>query len=70
MRVPPLLAHRSDARHGFAARVDRLAGAARDDVLDAIAVCRTAVLIAEKKAIRLGPGRARDRFGLPMNIWY
>ena len=58
------------ARHGFKARIERLAGAARDDVLDAIAVCRTAVLIAQKKATRLGPAAARDRFGLPMNIWF
>ena len=58
------------ARHGFACTVDRLSGAARDDILDAIAVCRTALLIAERKATRLGPARARDRHGLPMNIWY
>lgn len=58
------------AAHGFACPVDRLAGAARDDILDAIAVCRTALLIAERKAIRLGPARTRDRHGLPMNIWY
>ncbi|SEN77872.1 Predicted nuclease (RNAse H fold) [Rhodospirillales bacterium URHD0017] len=58
------------AKHGFACPVDRLSGAARDDILDAIAVCRTALLIAERKAARLGPARARDRCGLPMNIWY
>jgi predicted RNase H-like nuclease len=57
-------------RHGFACPVEGLAGAARDDILDAIAVCRTALLIAERKATRLGPARARDRYGLPMNIWY
>ena len=34
------------AEHGFACPVDRLPGAARDDILDAIAVCRTALLIA------------------------
>jgi predicted RNase H-like nuclease len=58
------------AAHGFACPVERLAGAARDDILDAIAVCRTALLIAERKAARLGPARVRDRYGLPMNIWY
>ena len=58
------------ARHGFACTVDRLPGAARDDILDAIAVCRTATLIAAGEATRLGPARARDRCGLPMNIWY
>jgi len=58
------------ARHGFECTVDRLSGAARDDILDAIAVCRTALLIGERKATRLGPARARDRYGLPMNIWY
>jgi predicted RNase H-like nuclease len=58
------------AKHGFTCPVDRLSGAARDDILDAIAVCRTALLIAERKAARLGPARARDSCGLPMNIWY
>ena len=58
------------ARHGFACSVDRLSGAARDDILDAIAVCRTATLIAAGEATRLGPARARDSCGLPMNIWY
>ncbi len=58
------------AEHGFACPVERLAGAARDDIVDAIAVCRTALLIAEREATRLGPARARDRYGLPMNIWY
>jgi predicted RNase H-like nuclease len=58
------------ARHGFRCLVDRLPGAARDDILDAIAVCRTALLIAERKATRLGPARTRDSYGLPMNIWY
>ena len=58
------------ARHGFECTVDRLSGAACDDILDAIAVCRTALLIAERKATRLGPARARDRYGLPMNIWF
>ena len=45
-------------------------GAARDDVLDAMAVCRTAMLIADGTATRLGPARERDRHGLPMNIWF
>jgi len=58
------------AEHGFPCPADRLPGAARDDILDAIAVCRTAALIAEGKAIRLGPARVRDSCGLPMNIWY
>lgn len=58
------------AEHGFACPADRLPGAARDDILDAIAVCRTAALIAEGKATRLGPARIRDSPGLPMNIWY
>jgi predicted RNase H-like nuclease len=58
------------ARHGLCTRIERLPGAARDDILDAIAVCRTATLIAEGKAIRLGPARERDSCGLPMNIWF
>jgi predicted RNase H-like nuclease len=58
------------ARHGFRTKIERLPGAARDDILDAIAVCRTATLIAAGKAARLGPADARDRYGLPMNIWY
>jgi predicted RNase H-like nuclease len=57
------------ASHGFEPPVERLAGAARDDILDAIAVCRTALLIADGKATRLGPARVRDSHGLPMNIW-
>jgi predicted RNase H-like nuclease len=58
------------AKHGFACPVDRLPGAARDDILDAIAVCRTALLISRNEATRLGPARARDSHGLPMNIWF
>lgn len=58
------------AEHGFPCPSDRLPGAARDDILDAIAVCRTAALIAKGAATRLGPTRARDSHGLPMNIWY
>jgi predicted RNase H-like nuclease len=58
------------ARHGFRCRIDRLAGAARDDILDAIAVCRTALLISEGKATCLGPTDMRDSAGLPMNIWF
>ena len=58
------------AKHGFKVKVDRLPGAARDDILDAIAVCRTATLIADGKATRLGPARERDSCGLPMNIWF
>jgi predicted RNase H-like nuclease len=57
-------------RHGFPCTVDRLPGAARDDVLDAIAVCRTALLIARGEATRLGPAELRDSAGLPMNIWF
>src|SRR6185369_7313200 len=48
------------AKHGFKTKVDRLSGAARDDILDAIAVCRTATLIASDQATRLGPARQRD----------
>jgi predicted RNase H-like nuclease len=58
------------ARHGFKTKVDRLSGAARDDILDAIAVCRTATLIANRTATCLGPTDQRDRHGLPMNIWF
>ena len=57
-------------RHGFKTKVDRLSGAARDDILDAIAVCRTATLIADGTATCLGPLDQRDRHGLPMNIWF
>jgi len=57
-------------KHGFRPKVERLAGAARDDILDAIAVCRTATLIAAGWATRLGPARLRDSHGLPMNIWF
>jgi len=56
--------------HGFPCPVDRLPGAARDDILDAIAVCRTALLIAEGKAECLGARDVRDAAGLPMTIWY
>jgi predicted RNase H-like nuclease len=58
------------ARHGFKWKPVTVSGAARDDVLDAMAVCRTGMLIAEGTATRLGPARARDRYGLPMNIWF
>lgn len=58
------------ARHGFDWKVKALPGAARDDVLDAMAVCRTAMLIADGTATRLGPAQERDRYGLPMNIWF
>jgi predicted RNase H-like nuclease len=58
------------ATHGFRTGIDRLSGAARDDILDAIAVCRTATLIAAGTATRLGPLDDRDRHGLPMNIWF
>lgn len=57
-------------KHGFRTKIERLSGAARDDILDAIAVCRTAMLIAAGTATRLGPARARDTHGLPMNIWF
>ena len=56
--------------HGFKTKVDRLTGAARDDILDAIAVCRTATLIAAGQATCLGPTDQRDRHGLPMHIWF
>lgn len=58
------------ARHGFPWDPRSLPGAARDDVLDAMAVCRTALLIAQGAATRLGPEQERDRHGLPMNIWF
>ena len=58
------------AQNGFKTDIERLPGAARDDVLDAIACCRTATLIADRKATRLGPADAVDRFDLPMNIWF
>jgi predicted RNase H-like nuclease len=58
------------ARHGFKCTVERLPGAGRDDILDAIAVCRTALLIAQGEATRLGPAKLRDGHGLPMNIWF
>ncbi|MDP1963856.1 MAG: DUF429 domain-containing protein [Reyranella sp.] len=58
------------ARHGFKWKPVTVSGAARDDVLDAMAVCRTGMLIAEGTATRLGPARERDRYGLPMNIWF
>lgn len=58
------------ARHGFRTTVERLPGAARDDILDAIACCRTATLIAAGTATRLGPAEESDRHGLPMNIWF
>jgi len=58
------------ARHDFKTRIDRLPAAARDDILDAIAVCRTATLIAKGAATRLGPAKVRDSCGLPMNIWF
>lgn len=58
------------AKHGFKTRIERLPGAGRDDILDAIAVCRTATLIAAGTATRLGPAKLRDSCGLPMNIWF
>jgi predicted RNase H-like nuclease len=58
------------AKHGLKWTPQPIQGAARDDVLDAMAVCRTAMLIAAGTATRLGPAGERDRYGLPMNIWY
>jgi len=71
-RRPEGFAERLDllARHGFLWEPRSLPGAARDDVLDAIAVCRTALLIAQGEARRLGPEQERDRYRLPMNIWF
>ena len=71
-RRPEGFAERFDllARHGFPWTPRSLPGAARDDVLDAMAVCRTALLIAQGTATRLGPEHERDRYGLPMNIWF
>jgi predicted RNase H-like nuclease len=57
-------------RYGFKTKIERLPGAARDDILDAIACCRTATLIADHTATRLGPASAHDRHGLSMNIWF
>lgn len=57
-------------KHGFRVKIERHSGAGRDDILDAVAVCRTAMLIAAGAATRLGPARARDAHGLPMNIWF
>ena len=31
---------------------------------------RTALLITQKRATRLGPAKLRDGRGLPMNIWF
>jgi predicted RNase H-like nuclease len=58
------------AKHGFKTKIERLPGAARDDILDAMACCRTATLIAKGDATRLGPAKEKDRHGLPMNIWF
>jgi predicted RNase H-like nuclease len=58
------------AQHGLKPPIERLRGAARDDILDAVAVCRTALLIAQGTATRLGLSDARDSHGLPMNIWF
>lgn len=58
------------ADNGFASGIDRLNGAARDDILDAVACCRTALLITKGEARCLGGIDARDRYGLPMNIWF
>lgn len=71
-RKPEGFAERLDllTRHGFQWKPQAVSGAARDDVLDAIAVCRTATLIANGTATRLGPVDERDRHGLPMNIWF
>lgn len=71
-RKPEGFAERLDllARHGFEWTPGTVSGAARDDVLDAMAVCRTATLIAYGTATRLGPAQARDRYGLPLNIWF
>ncbi len=71
-RRPEGFAERLDllSRHGFSWEPRSLPGAARDDVLDAMAVCRTALLIAKGTAKRLGPAQERDRHGLPMNIWF
>lgn len=58
------------AAFGLSPLSTKLKGAKADDVLDAIACYRTALLIAEGKATRLGPADACDRHGLPMNIWF
>ncbi|WP_178130718.1 DUF429 domain-containing protein [Reyranella sp. CPCC 100927] len=69
------------ARHGFGAAAKawtayrqetglRATAAGIDDALDAAAVCRTALLIQGGDATRLPGTIGRDRFGLPMAIWY
>ena len=71
-RKPEGFAERHEllAQHGFKWKAETVSGAARDDVLDAMAVCRTAMLIAQGGATRLGPADVRDRYNLPMNIWF
>ncbi|MBX9943203.1 MAG: DUF429 domain-containing protein [Reyranella sp.] len=54
--------------HGFDVPV--FDGAPANDVLDSVAVCRTALLIGQGSATCLGPAGSRDRHGLPMNIWF
>jgi predicted RNase H-like nuclease len=57
-------------KNGLTPTIERLRGAARDDILDAVACCHTATLIASGEAKRLGSPDRRDRHGLPMNIWF
>jgi predicted RNase H-like nuclease len=35
-----------------------------------LALLIAALLIAQGTATRLGPAQERDRYGLPMNIWF
>lgn len=69
------------ARHGFPSAEARwlawrretglrTSDAALDDALDAAAVCRTALLIHRGDATHLPERIDRDRYGLPMAIWY
>jgi len=58
------------ATHGLQPETTKLKGARADDVLDAIACYRTALLFASGTATRLGHAAARDRYDLPMNIWF
>ena len=58
------------AQHDLHPELAKLPGAKTDDILDAVACYRTALLISRNEATCLGPARERDRYGLPMNIWY
>ncbi len=81
-RPGQVLRRRLLARHGFPSAETqwlawrreaglRSSDASLDDVLDAAAVCRTALLIHQGGASRLPDQKIeRDRHGLPMALWY